>query len=774
LNGEERWHLNRVFRQVREKGIFAGLLALVLGVPVICSPYTQSNVFLIKTVFLQSLVFALFLFWWGKKLLAREPVSDIPLKAPMASFLALGALWLALSSFRYAVFEEFLRFLSFFLLCVLIIEEVRGERRMRLMIASVLLVTILTSLYGVIQRLGYPLVDWIPEHYTRVMSFYGNPNFFGTHLVAVIPLLLVLSIGSRGKRKLFSVLALTLASACLIFSETRGAWIGAAFSLVFLVFLIRKTRMVRFDLKSMVPLMAVVLVMILLLFLSRDVLSRRMSQLWSSHGSALMRIHTWEVVLNMIKVSPILGTGLGTFPIIFPKYKYPGFESDVPFGNLLHAHNEYLEIWAEVGLLGLAVLLWLVVSFFRYTLRNLKESRDGLFAIGLISGIAGVLADSLFSPSLRWTGPAFTFWLFFGMAVAATRPKEASSGGPPRKPRGTLAHAVVISVAVVCSILIARWHIQKYSANVHVGKALALLDNGSRAEAVSEFQKGLNKDPRSVVALYLLGCLKVEEGDFPAAEEWFRRVDRLAPDFANIHEWRGYLLLRLGDMAGAEREFEICTRSKNSVFLHNMLGRVYAAREKWDLAAEELEESCRLAEALRESGVDRDADLTPKEKVERPVEATAAGAEAPGSPDQNETADARIMLAKVYYEQGEYEKSIEQLKRAERETLTRKQTNMIAQLYKNVAWQYARQSENLEVALDLCERALRLNPTNPELVYDTRAWVHYQKGNLQQAEAEMERAVGMAPENEVIKQHLTIIQRALKGGAKRIDLQEIK
>ncbi|MGB3093090.1 MAG: O-antigen ligase family protein, partial [Candidatus Zixiibacteriota bacterium] len=551
--------MNRVWKQVQKNGIFVGLLALVVGVPLICSPYTQSNVFLIKTVFLQSLVFALFLVWLGRKFLSRESVSKIPLKVPMVSFLALGVLWLVFSSYRYAVFEEFLRFLSFFLLYVLIVEEIRGERRTTLMIDSVLLVTILTSLYGVLQRLGYPLLDWVPQHYTRVMSSYGNPNFFGTHLVAVIPLLLVLSMGSHGRRRLFSALALLLALACLLFSETRSAWIGFAFSLVFLTFLIRKTRTVRFRLKTMAPLFAVFLVIILLLFLSQGVIVERVSQLWDPQGSVFMRIHTWEAAFSMIKASPVFGSGLGTFQIVFPGFRYPGFESDVPYGNLLHAHNEYLEIWGEIGILGLALFLWLMIGFFRYAIKNLRGGREGLIALGLISGIAGVLVDSLFSSSMRWTGPAFTFWLLFGLAVATTGSKEASPKGRGGKPRGALAHVAVISVVLVCSALIARWHIEKYSANVHMGKGLAFLDGGSRAEAASEFREALDDDPRCVVALYLLGCLNVEGRDFHAAKEWFQRVEKLAPDFANIHEWRGYLLFHLGDLAGAEREFKICT-----------------------------------------------------------------------------------------------------------------------------------------------------------------------------------------------------------------------
>ncbi|MGB3092506.1 MAG: tetratricopeptide repeat protein, partial [Candidatus Zixiibacteriota bacterium] len=258
-------------------------------------------------------------------------------------------------------------------------------------------------------------------------------------------------------------------------------------------------------------------------------------------------------------------------------------------------------------------------------------------------------------------------------------------------------------------------------------------------------------------------------------KEWFQRVEKLAPDFANIHEWRGYLLFHLGDLAGAEREFKICTRFKSSVFLHNMLGRVYSAQEKWDLAARELEQSLHLAEGRRKSEVDTDADLATGEKVERPIEAAvAAGAGVPRSFEEDEIANARIMLAKVYYEKKEHEKSIKQLERVEQDILTKKQAISVSQLCNNIAWHYAREAENLDGALELCDKALRLSPPHPELIHDTRAWVHYQKGNLQEAEAEMKRAVRMAPENEVIKQHLLIIQRAVKGDLKKIDLQEIK
>jgi tetratricopeptide (TPR) repeat protein len=575
--------------------------------------------------------------------------------------------------------------------------------------------------------------------------------------------LLALSIRSSKRKKLLAAIALAAALACLLFTETRSAWIGFAFSLLLFAVLVVKTRITRISLKMMILPSIVLVLALFLLFLSQDVILKRISQIGDPYGSFLTRIHIWEATGDMIKASPIFGSGLGTFQIVFPRFKYPGF------------HSEYLEIWAEMGLLGLATFLWLIVAFLRHVLKNLKHKPEGILVVGLVSGIAGVLVDSLFSASLRWTGPAFTFWLLFSLAVVMVRSREAFLEKGDRKPRNKLVRLAVVSVALACIVLIAKWHIDKYKVNVYVGRALALLDGESRRQGISEFRKAQDKDPESPVAPYMLGCLNIEEGDFQEAKRWFEKLEPLAPDFANSHEWKGYLFFRLGDLHEAEKEFKICTYVKSSVFNHNMLGRIYSLQEKWDQAIEEFEESCRLGARVSDSPVDVSAFLPAGESVEGSFGKSAGPAVGGfGGSEEDETINAHIMLGRIYYEKQEYAKSIEHLEKLQEDRLNDKQIDRVAQLYNNIAWDYARQAKNLANALELCERALNLSPSRPELIHDTQAWIHFKTGDFEQAKTEVEAALSAAPENETIKEHLLIIERALKGELRDIDMQEIR
>jgi tetratricopeptide (TPR) repeat protein len=768
--------LNKIKGFIVEDGIFGGLLLLILGVPLICSPFIQNHIFLIKTVFFQSLVFALFILWLSKKFLARESVSHIPLKVPMFLFLSIGFLSLVLSPYRYVVLEEFLRFLSFFVLYVLIVEEVTDHTRKTLVIDFLTIITLIVAIYGVLQHLGYNLFDWVPADTQRIASFFGNPNFFATYLVATLPLLLVRSLKSTTKRKFLAGITLGLALACLIFTATRSAWIGFGFSFLFLVFLIHATKVVRLNFKVLFPLFMVFSAIFLIIILNQNMIIGRISAMWPPSGSAFQRLHIWEVTISMIKASPIFGTGLGTFQIVFPKFRYPDFNLDVPIGNLLHAHNEYLEIWSEMGLIGLGVFLWLMISFLHYAFKMLKNEKEkGLLVAGLVSGIVGVLIDSLFSVSLRWTGSAFIFWFLFGLTIAMIRPKALSTKEKGGKSRGKLTHLVVISGAFICIMLITRWHIEKYEANIYVARAQTFLDSGRKSNAMLEFKKALNKDPDCLLALYLMGSLNVEEEDFDEAKTYFEKLERLAPDFANIHEWKGYLLFQLRDIPAAEAEYKICTKTKSKVFNYKMLGRIYALQNKWDSAIDAFEKACQLGAEAMKSPVDTSIIHSAEDKMERSIQTAHTGnGRDSRSFERDEIINAHLLLAKAYYEKEEYDKSIQQVEKVTSQALSEILINTIAQLYNNIAWNYAKKGENLDQALELCQRALSLKSLHPELIYDTRAWVYFKKGRFKKAKKELEKAIQIAPENEIFKQHLTIIQEAIRGKLKDIDMQKIR
>src|SRR5439155_26686376 len=88
------------------------------------------------------------------------------------------------------------------------------------------------------------------------------------------------------------------------------------------------------------------------------------------------------------------------------------------------AHNEYLQIAAEIGLVGLGLYLWILGAFFLYGIRGLRRRDEGfrkLVLMGCLAGVAGQAVDALSNPAWRFADVSFLLWLMMGLGVAVAR-----------------------------------------------------------------------------------------------------------------------------------------------------------------------------------------------------------------------------------------------------------------------------------------------------------------------------------------------------------------
>jgi putative inorganic carbon (HCO3(-)) transporter len=80
------------------------------------------------------------------------------------------------------------------------------------------------------------------------------------------------------------------------------------------------------------------------------------------------RIAHWQAAVGMLTDHPISGVGIGNYAVAYPQYAVGRWQD--PLG---HAHNFYLNIAAECGLLGLTVFLFLIGACFAYAWRVLQQ-----------------------------------------------------------------------------------------------------------------------------------------------------------------------------------------------------------------------------------------------------------------------------------------------------------------------------------------------------------------------------------------------------------------
>jgi len=118
--------------------------------------------------------------------------------------------------------------------------------------------------------------------------------------------------------------------------------------------------------------------------------------------------------VNMWKDYPVFGSGLGSFPVVFPRYSGAGTQE-----SYTHAHNDYLEFGAETGALGLALLGLMVAMSFGAALRAQYLRRDPLMRGLSFAAMMGMLALMIHSGvdfNLQIPANALTFMLLLAFA----------------------------------------------------------------------------------------------------------------------------------------------------------------------------------------------------------------------------------------------------------------------------------------------------------------------------------------------------------------------
>ena len=150
-----------------------------------------------------------------------------------------------------------------------------------------------------------------------------------------------------------------------------------------------------------------------------------------SYASNRARLLRWGQAFVMFVENPILGKGYGAFAMLY--------EEDVALvGSYtaqyqLGAHSEYLQVMAELGIVGLAVWIWLNLAFLRYGFRALKTLSDGFYraiVIGLMAAEISLMVHFTVNNLLNGDAIGVPFWGIYGLLPAvvqmAAREKNTS------------------------------------------------------------------------------------------------------------------------------------------------------------------------------------------------------------------------------------------------------------------------------------------------------------------------------------------------------------
>ena len=338
----------------------------------------------------------------------------------------------AFSPVKSAAFNGWIILTLYLVLFALASQILRSPKLCNWIITSFLLTALVVSAYGIRQEFFgvQQLATWNDPtsalaNDTRVYSYLGNPNLLGGYLLPAI----ALSVGAvfiwRGWiQKTLAVIMVVANSACLYFTDSRGAWLAMAILISVLLLLFYfwwREYLPRFWQVWLLPLVFGSLAAILVVaFIFLEPLRLRLTSIFAGRedSSNNFRINVWEACFRIIKDYPLLGIGPGNdaFNQIYPRYmnsRYPA----------LSAYSVYLEHIVEMGYLGFGCFLWLLAVTFNHGIRQLarlRSSKDkrGIYLIAAIAATAS-LAFHGFVDTVWYRPQINTIW-WLVLAIVAS------------------------------------------------------------------------------------------------------------------------------------------------------------------------------------------------------------------------------------------------------------------------------------------------------------------------------------------------------------------
>ncbi|MBQ8552449.1 MAG: O-antigen ligase family protein [Clostridia bacterium] len=315
-----------------------------------------------------------------------------------------------------ASIKPMLVYVAFMLGYFLVVNLIRSREWFMRCIVGVLSSCTLVSLYGLYQNFfgtveqTWQDSDMFSEIEGRVVSTFENPNVLAEYLIMVIPLILAMFIITKAPRARLILAAAGLAAGgCLIYTWSRGAWLG--FLIGILIFMLMYSR------HTLTALLFCALGVPFLPFVLPESITQRFLSIGNlGDSSTSYRVNIWRGVIDMIGDYWQSGIGIGndSFSLVYPLYALSGIET-AP-----HAHNLYLQIIVELGAIGLVVFLAVLFIYTQSSLSlHVNESRrDKLLSTAIFCGMLAVLAQGM-TDYIWYNYRVFLmFWLMLGLGAA--------------------------------------------------------------------------------------------------------------------------------------------------------------------------------------------------------------------------------------------------------------------------------------------------------------------------------------------------------------------
>lgn len=369
---------------------------------------------------------------WGCVVLfrRRDALAVMPLRVPLLAFWFVSVASVLWSIAPRDSVDEALRLTSIVVLYFVTMTIVRHGTRKQTAIAALAASFVVPSIVAVFQwATGRGLS--FSDATNRPFGTFAHPNVLALALALMVVLLVAYWLSATAKRPRWMAYALGAYGFVLLLTQTRGAWLVCAIALLPLALLSYRRAVLWIATAALAfllfgPSLRSVVYETWNVDLARTPVISRLVDAGSDEGSLVWRFDLWKQMSRSIAERPLHGHGLATFPVLQERQELRFFQG-------VGAHNDYLRLLAEIGIVGLGMYLWLfawiLVSLIK-VYRRATDKRMRTFLLGVIGLCVGLFVESFFENVLQATPVMWMFWVALALTLTDTGKEKTPSSDP--------------------------------------------------------------------------------------------------------------------------------------------------------------------------------------------------------------------------------------------------------------------------------------------------------------------------------------------------------
>ena len=577
---------------------------MVVVVPLVYVTEVVSVAYTVKLLAFQAALFCLYAVWMLKP---NGPtfLRTSPFTLPVALYLAATLLSIFQAVNRVEAVVQLSHQVALTFLFLVLLNQVRS-RDLHRYLKPIAAVGALLGLIGILQYLGLDLLLQIPSS-GMPSATLGYRNYAAMVMLLTLPigLLLFLEARRRNSVRIWGG-AVALMLTFLIYTRTRGAWIGlgGACLIAGVTVLVLKWKASLPEAKDEAwwnnrawAVIAAALAVVILSFLPPRMgkigfeqqrpeklgITQTMASVLTAEGDK-SRLGLWKHTWKMIEDHPLFGVGAGNWQFVYPLYDKG--EIITPTALPRRPHNDYLWITSELGLPGILIFLWILgLALLRSFRLAAGAKTPGEFWTPICLGLAvlAIMGDALFSFPRERITPSILFWstlAFIAVLDADRRPALS----------GLNAWKTACTGGGILLVLCLWMAVRAFAFDRHYARAIAYANQNRWDRTIEETTTALHLGVFDSQVLLLRGLAHATVGNYSAAVEDNRRCLVYRPGFVNA-------LNNLGIAYNGLKEYDkaldalhrLLQLDPDHVEVHANLGMAYKGLQRFDEAIAEFE-----------------------------------------------------------------------------------------------------------------------------------------------------------------------------------------